>query len=193
MSVERRLSRGWQVFGSYTWSRTTGLQPSSGGTAADPQLSSTLGAGTFGRDPNSLTNARGRLPNDRPHMLRGSTSIALPRSGIVLAVSAQHLSGKPWAASTDLTLPQGNQRMLLEPRGSRRLASQTLVDLRVSRSIPCGAAGRLELLLDVLNLLDDTAEEALASDNRFGPNFGLPSVYLDPRRVMLGVRLDLGR
>ena len=30
---------------------------------------------TFGQDPNSLTNARGRLPNDRPHMLRAMGSV----------------------------------------------------------------------------------------------------------------------
>ena len=54
--------------------------------------------------------------------------------------------------------------------------------------------GRADLLLDVLNLLNDTAEEALASDNRFaGVNFGLPSLFVDPRRAMLGVRMNLGR
>ena len=53
--------------------------------------------------------------------------------------------------------------------------------------------GRVELLLDVLNLLNDTAEEALANDNLFSPNFGLPTTFIDPRRAMLSVRLNLGR
>ena len=44
-AVEKRLSNGWHAFASYTWSRTSGLQPSSGGTAADAQSSSTLGGG----------------------------------------------------------------------------------------------------------------------------------------------------
>jgi hypothetical protein len=53
--------------------------------------------------------------------------------------------------------------------------------------------GRIELLVDVLNVLNDTAEEALATDNLFSPNFGQPIVFMDPRRAMVGVRLNLGR
>jgi hypothetical protein len=192
-AVEKRLSDGWQVFGSYTWSRTFGLQPSSGGTAAEPQNSSTLGGGTFGRDPNSLTNARGRLPNDRPHMFRGAASWDVLRSGFIVAANVQHLSGKPWAASTQISLPQGDQRILLEPRGTRRLPSQMLVDLRVSRAVPCGSLGRIELLVDVLNAMNRTTAEGLASDNLFSPNFAQPTVFVDPRRVMFSARLNLGR
>ena len=191
-AIERRHSKGWYMLASYTWSRTTGLQPSSGGAAADAQLSSTLG-GPFGRDPNSLSNASGRLPNDRPHMFRTASSWEIPRTGFVVAGNVQLLSGKPWAASTQIALPQGDTRVLLEPRGSRRLPSQALVDLRVSRSMPCGNAGRLELLLDVLNALNRTAEEGIASDNIYGATFGQPTVFIDPRRVMLGARLNLGR
>jgi hypothetical protein len=47
--------------------------------------------------------------------------------------------------------------------------------------------------LDVLNALNDTAEEALATDNLFSPNFSHPTVFMDPRRAMLSVRLNLGR
>ena len=39
-------------------------------------------------------------------------------------------------------------------------------------------------MLDLLNLLNDTAEEALATDNRFSPNLAVPTVFIDPRRVM---------
>jgi hypothetical protein len=48
-------------------------------------------------------------------------------------------------------------------------------------------------MLDVLNLLNDTAEEAVASDNLFSVTFGRPTQFIDPRRAMLGVRLNLGR
>jgi len=192
-AVEKRHSDGWYAFGSYTWSRTSGLQPSSGAAAADPQASSTFGGGTFGRDPNSLINARGRLPNDRPHMFRGAGSWEVPRTGFVVAANVQRLSGKPWAASTQISLPQGDQRVLLEPRGTRRLSSQTLVDLRWSRAVPCGSVGRIELLVDVLNAFNRATEEGLATDNFYSPNFGQPTIFVDPRRVMLSARLNLGR
>ena len=102
IAVDRRRSRGWQVFGSYTLSRAYGLQPSSGTTAAGAQVA-TVGSPpglfapgvTFGQDPNDLTNAGGRLPNDRPHMLRIMASIDVPRTGFVVAANLQHLTASP--------------------------------------------------------------------------------------------------
>jgi len=194
-AVEKRRSHGWQAFGSYTYSRATGLQPSSGATAAASQVSTISGTPflTFGQDPNTLTNARGLMPNDRPHMLRFMGTVDIPHTGLTLAGNAQHFSGKPWAASTQIVLPQGDQRILLETRGTRRLSSQTLVDLRLSRPVSLGGSRRAELFVDVLNVLNDTAEESLANDNLFSPTFGQPTAFVDPRRAMFGVRLNLGR
>ena len=185
MAVEKRRSHGWQALGSYTLSKAYGLQPSSGTTAAGAQISTVSPPQplTFGRDPNDLTNARGRLPNDRPHIFRVRGSVDVPRTGVVLAASFQSFSGKPWAATALLPLPQNpSYRVLLEPRGSRRLSTQSLLDLRLSRTIPFGRMGRIELLVDVLNALNDTAEEGLATDNLFAPNFAQPTLFMDPRR-----------
>jgi hypothetical protein len=105
----------------------------------------------------------------------------------VFAANLQIVSGKPWAATALVSLPQGDQRVLLEPRGSRRLPSQSLLDLRVSRPIAFGRVGRVELLLDVLNALNETAAEGVATDNLFSANFGQPASFMDPRRAMVGV------
>ncbi len=196
MVAEKRRSHGWQAFGSYTWSKAYGLQASSGATASGAQASTVSPPQPllFGRDPNDLTNARGRLPNDRPHMFRVMGSVDLPRTGLVVAANFQHFSGKPWAATTIIPLGrQGDVRVLLEPRGARRLSSQSLLDVRVSRAMSIGGLGRVELLLDVLNTLNDTAEEALATDDLFNSNFGRPTVFIDPRRAILSIRLNLGR
>jgi hypothetical protein len=197
MVLERRRANGWQARGSYTFSRAYGLQASSGASAADPQVSTVAPAfptATFGRDPNNLTNANGRLPNDRPHMFRLMGTIDVPRTGgLTVSGNLQYFSGKPWASTAQVSLPQGDQRILLEPRGSRRLSSQTLLDLRASYAFHVGQLGRIDVMCDLLNVLNDTAEEALATDNFYSPNFGLPSVFIDPRRAMLGVRLNLGR
>jgi hypothetical protein len=105
----------------------SGLQAPSGSAASGAQVSSVAAATqlTFGQDPNSLNNARGRLPNDRPHMFRVMGSVDVPRAGLVVAANLQHFSGKPYAASAQLTLPQGSQRVMLEPPGSRRTSSQS--------------------------------------------------------------------
>jgi hypothetical protein len=90
-------------------------------------------------------------------------------------------------------VPQNTQqRVLLEPRGTRRLPSQTLLDVRLSRTFSLRRFGRVDVLVDVLNLLDDTAAEGLVTDNLFSPNFGQPTVFMDPRRVVVGVRMNVG-
>ncbi|MEO5740720.1 MAG: TonB-dependent receptor, partial [Vicinamibacterales bacterium] len=114
LAAEKRRSNGWQAFASYTWSKAYGLLPSSGTSAAGLQ-SSTVSPpqpSTFGRDPNDLTNARGRLPNDRPHIARLMGSANVPGTGFVFAANLQQFSGKPWAAAAQITLPQDARRIL---------------------------------------------------------------------------------
>jgi hypothetical protein len=172
-----------------------GLQAISNGAADDPQFSTIARPGflTFGQDPNDLTNATGRLPNDRPHVFRATTIVHLPWQGLLVSANLQSFSGKPWAASTQITLPQGSRRILLEPLGTRRLSSQSLLDVRVSKTLMLAGSAKIDLLFDVLNLLNDTAEEALVSDNLSAATFGQARAFIDPRRAMLGVRLNVGR
>jgi hypothetical protein len=204
IALEQRRSHGWQAYGSYTYSRVSGLQPGSGGVASAAQVStvapppSPVGL-TFGRDPNDLTNARGILLNDRPHVLRAAGSVDVPKTGLMAAASFQHFTGKPWAATASVSLAQNpNQRILIEPRGTERLSSQNLLDFRLARPFTFGGA-RVDLLFDVLNALNESAEESIQTDVRVTETvkanaaYGLPTAFVDPRRVMLGVRLNLGR
>jgi hypothetical protein len=195
IAAEKRPFRGWQVFGSYTFSKVYGLQSNSGTTASGAQPSTIANATpiTFGQDPNDLTNARGRLPNDRPHVFRVMAKADVPWWGLSVATNLQQFTGKPWAATTQISLPQGVRRILLEQRGTRRLSAQSLLDLRLSKTILTREAARIDVLVDVLNVLNDTAEEDLESDNLFSSNFGRPSAFMDPRRAMFGVRVRLGR
>jgi hypothetical protein len=195
LAVEKRLSTRWQASGSYTYSKTRGLLVTSNAAAAEPQFSTIARPSflTFGQDPNDLTNATGRLPNDRPHIFRSTGIVHLPWQEILIAGNFQYFSGKPWAATTQVTLPQGTQRIMLETRGTRRLPSQSLLDVRIAKTFAISSATRIELILDALNLLNDTAAEAIASDNLSAQTFGRATQFMDPRRVMLGVRLNLGR
>src|SRR5262249_27110748 len=115
LAAEKRQFNGWQVFGSYSYSRVYGLQSNSGSTAGGAQLSTIANAVPvlFGQDPNDVTNARGRLPNDRPHMFRVMGTFDVPLTGLMIGANMQYFSGKPWAASTLVSLPQGLQRILL--------------------------------------------------------------------------------
>jgi hypothetical protein len=197
LALEKRQSAVWQASGSYTYSRARGLQATSNGAADAAQFSTIARPGflPFGQDPNDVTNAAGRLPNDRPHVFRATTIVHLPWLGLLVSANLQSFSGKPWAASAQISLApeQGSRRILLEPPGTRRLPSQTLLDVRVSKTMTFGGAVKIEVLFDVLNLLDDTAAEALVSDNLSAATFGQPRAFVDPRRAMLGLRLNVGR
>ena len=98
-------------------------------------------------------------------MLRIMTSIDVPRTGSVVAANLQHLTGKPWA-KTIVNPDDALRRVLIEPRGTQRLSSQTVLDFRVSRAFRLGGTGRVELRLDVLNALNDTAEESIRTDGK---------------------------
>ena len=198
VALEKRLSNRWQASGSYTFTRAYGVQVTSNAPASEAQFSTIARPSflTFGQDPNDLTNAEGRLPNDRPHAFRATGVAHLPWN-LLVAANLQCFSGRPWMATALVALPQTNnqptQRVLLEPRGSRRLSSQSLIDLRIAKTLKAGGAGTVDLRLDVLNLLNDSAEESLRSDVLAAPTFGQPNVFMDPRRAMLSVRLSLGR
>jgi hypothetical protein len=199
--LEKRLSKGWQASASYAFSRSYGLQVTSNAAVSEAQFSTIARPTflTFGQDPNDLTNSQGRLLNDRPHVFRATSTGHLWRS-LLVAANVQYFSGRPWAATAQVKLPQsGRQRILIEPRGSERLPSQAIVDLRVAKTLPVGREGTVELRFDVLNAVNDDAAETLQSDVLFdsanvrNPTFGLPATFVDPRRAMLSVRLKLGR
>jgi hypothetical protein len=193
LTVDKRWSDSWQALASYTLSKTEGLQPSSGSSPGQGQFSSTFGGNPFGRDPNTLTNAVGRLSDDRTHVFRVMGSLPVLKTGLVLAGNFQYLTGLPWAATAQVSLPQGLTRILLDSPGTRRLSSQELMDVRLSKAFALAPKTRLELLLDVFNAFNSTAEERLADDNLLSQNFGRPSVFVDPRRAMLGVRLSFSQ
>lgn len=183
LTFEKRWSKRWQVLASYSLSKAYGLQGATSYGASAAQDSD----GSEG-DPNVFINATGNLLDDRTHMFRVQGSVAIPKVGVLLATNFQHLTGKPWGARTVVGLPQGVQQVFIEPQGSRRLSSQTLVDFRVSKVFRFAREGKLEILVDVLNLLNDTAEEGIVTDNFFSSNFAQPNFYIDPRRAMIGVR-----
>ena len=86
MAVEKRrsarLAGVWLVY-VLEGLRAAGLQRDDRRGRAGQHRGAAATQLTFGRDPNDLTNARGRLPNDRPHMFRvmGTRRRAADRPG----------------------------------------------------------------------------------------------------------------
>jgi hypothetical protein len=190
LTAQKRFRDRWQAMLSYSYSEAEGLQSQNGTESTGMQGSLTVSFNPFGRDPNDLTNATGILPNDRTHMLRAQGSVEIPRVGVLLGASFQHLTGRPYTGFANVTLPQGVRPIFVEPFGSRRLSSQQILDVRVSKIFRVGSAGSIEVLMDVLNALNDSAEEGVATRNFYSPNFGVGVEFMTPRRAMIGAKVS---
>jgi hypothetical protein len=190
LTFEKRWSDRWQAMVSYSVSEAAGLQATNKLAPGMAQASTTLGLNPFGRDPNDYTNATGPLNNDRTHMFRVQGAYEIPRVGVLVGGNFQYFTGQPWAAFANVRLPQGTRQIFTELRGTRRLSPQILLDLRVSKIFRFGKQGKVEILADVLNVNDDTAEVALVTNNLFSPNFDKPSVFVQPLRTMIGIKLS---
>ncbi|MFQ5790050.1 MAG: TonB-dependent receptor domain-containing protein [Acidobacteriota bacterium] len=223
LDFQKRFSNRWQFRTSYTFSENEGLISSSKPfvqNAVDVSFADvpqrTDGAIPFGRDPNDLTNATGKLRDDRTHMVRVQGALEIPKVNLSVGLHFQYLTGKPWAAFALVPLPQGNRAVYVEPPGTRRLPSQTLLDMRLAKTLSLrdlsllrwigryrpfrwagqsriirglGERGKMELSIDVFNILNDEAFEEIVTSNVFSPNFGEGRRFIDPRRAMLGVKL----
>ena len=95
----------------------------------------------------------------------------VPRAGINVAANLQYSSGKPWAKTADIVPSPAQGPRARAARAARDAAALVadVLDLRLSKAFTIGGAGRVELRVDVLNLLNDTAEESIASDRYDSP------------------------
>lgn len=189
LTAQKRWADRWQLLLSYCHSEARGLQSQNGDEATGMQGSPTTSFYPFGRDSNDVTNATGILPTDRTHTLPVQGSVEIPEIDILVGANFQYVTGRPYTAQANVTLPQGVHPIHIETLGFRRLSSQELLDLRISKTFRMGPTRSLALLVDILNALDDTAEEGVATRNRFSPNFGIGTDFVTPRGAMLGVRL----
>jgi len=187
LALNKRWSDNWQSLVSYTWSEAEGLINSNGRPPDFDQNSRAVAS--FGRDPNDLTNATGKLIGDRTHMFRVAGAYEIPGVEILIGANFQYLTGRPYAGqATNIRLPQGTRAIYVEPLGSRRLSNQSLLDLRVSKPFRFGDTRKIEIVLDIINALQEEAEESLITRNFFSSDFGAGNRFIDPRRAMIGVK-----
>ena len=191
VTLDKRLADRFQAQASYVWSQARGLLPSSGFGASASQTTQVFD-GSLARDPNQFLNATGNLQNDRTHTFRLTGTVLAP-GDVLIGLNYAWFSGKPWGGGELVertVLPQGNQWVYVETPGTRRLENQNILDLRVSRAFRSGDGRRkIELLMDVLNLFNVAATEAIASRTLGSTVFGVGERWIDPRRALVGIKV----
>lgn len=190
LSLTKRMSQRWQAIGSITIARVEGLH-------AGSSANQSSAAGAFGDDPNDLLNAFGLLGLDRNFMWKLQASYILP-ADVVLSTNWIWQAGRPYARKANVTRfadgatpAQGSFTIFLEPRdGSLRMDAQNYINLRAEKRVALGGSKRFTAMVDVFNLLNADTPLSIITETVTSVNFGVASSRFDPRRAMVGVRLE---
>ncbi len=182
----KRLSRGWQMQASYTWSRATGTIGN--GFHANSGI-----RGTWG-NPNQLINGAGRSPGDPTNEVKLLGSWRAPwLGGFTLGGVYRYTTGAAWGRTFVVTgVGQGRDTIHAEPRGTRRVDAINNLDLRMEKVVPLGGARWLGLVADVFNVTNQGVPDsdwAVPVFPSSGPSLGLPIAWRAARQWRLTVRL----
>jgi outer membrane receptor protein involved in Fe transport len=194
--LRKVMSHGWQARVSYTYLDSQGLLPSGRGGLTDTYggtQAASLRFSDFGQNPNDLVNAGGKLLGDRPHTVKSQVVVELPH-GFLVGANYLFQSGRAWVRFRkvedldNLGFPSA-PNIQLEERGDRRLPSWNSLDLNVQKAFALGQKAKLMLFGYVLNTFNDGANEDVVSREATTEGFGVPTVFIPPRRVMLGAKI----
>ncbi len=155
-TFEKRLSHGWELQGSFTYSSYKG---NIGAGYTDTDLENRA----F-NNPNTLINAYGPLFFDRPLQFRMLGTWLLPWNMIVSA-NFQAYSGSPWNRTLRrVYFPEGfgaefggvqtpYATVNAEALGSHRYQAYVNLDLHLEKGFSIGGDGKFTVMADVFNLL----------------------------------------
>jgi hypothetical protein len=183
----KRYARDLHFQASYTWSRTVGNYNNAfTSNAANADLGT---AGSF-VNPNKLINADGRTPQDFTHEVKVlGTYRVEPWGGLNVSGVYRYQSGRPWSRTANFGAQTQTFQVFVEPRGTRQLPAANVLDLRVEKTwTPSRRIGTLGLFADVFNVTNQGI--ALRIDAGSGPNFGVPTQWIEPRMLRVGARVS---
>jgi hypothetical protein len=160
-TVRRRFTGRWFVEGAYTYSRLAGNYPglfSDDNGQLDPNITSQYDLIEL------LANREGRLPADRPHIVKlaGFYRFDLAGAGVVTTGATVHAqSGRPVGLLGSHAL-YGQHEVFILPRGAGgRSDFTTRVDLRVGWARKLGRTTEIAVTLDLFNVLDASGVTAV--------------------------------
>jgi hypothetical protein len=191
LQVTKRMADHWQMVSSLVLARSTGRvgssRPNTSASGGPAGNQSGL-AGTFGRNPNDFINTDGRLIGDRPFTFKTQLVYELPK-GFLVGVNYLYQSGRPWARLVRVPGLGISTTILTEKiDGSRKVSNQSILDLKAQWEFSLGGPAKMAVFADVLNLTNESAFEGVLDRLGTSDNFGLPTEFIYPRRVMVGAK-----
>jgi outer membrane receptor protein involved in Fe transport len=189
LTYKKRFSNNWDMFASYTWSQSEGLNP----TFLDWGSQGYVMYGFRSEaDPNAHINAYKSLNADRRHMFRVVANYMAPWQ-IKFSTVANFQIGRPYDRYKYVQLPDSWQttQIIAEPASyDQRYPDQLIWDLSIGKHFNLGKETNLSVDLQILNLLNDDAVEGWRT-REFSPEVNpVPSQWVLPRRAELRLRFQ---
>jgi len=199
-SLTKRFTNRWQAQVSYVLSRSRGTW--------NNDNSNSYGASFRWASPTTaLINTDGRTTNDPTHEVKAYLSYNVPKVDLQVNAYYRYITGQAYTpfqqlSSSSLSFPQSSRgrRLLLEPRGSRRLDNENVLDLRVEKLFKLGAGSdRVSVYADLKNLFNKSVitsvNERYPSVSSIAPDGSSTSIpfagatgIIAPRQLILGAR-----
>jgi hypothetical protein len=210
LNLSRRFANRWQAQVSYVYSKAEGTINNGSEGLFSPYTK-------FYYTPTlSLVNSDGRLLNDRPHELKAFIGYEIPKVDISVNAAYRLMSGRTYAPYQRFSSSQINfsvtsfyfgsssgRQPYLEASGSRRLPTQSVLDLRLEKAFQVANTHRIAVFADFLNIFNSGTEIArlgrtpstslpLPPPAELGATEAVPfeaaSSITPPRQVILGAR-----
>jgi hypothetical protein len=151
----KRMSKGWQLLGSLTFSKFKG------NVGASYNESAGYGPDNAFASPNWLVNRYGDLELDRPFQLRLQGSVQLPID-FMLSAYYLYMSGAPYGRTLRVYFPDNPDYdpsnppyadVYAQAPGTSRLQAINNLDIRISKNFRIGRQAKFDIFVDVLNVL----------------------------------------
>ena len=208
LTVSRRFANRWQGQVSYVYSKNEG-------TVNNASRSLFRSTTTFYDTPTlALVNADGTPTNDIPHELKAFVGWEIPKIDLSVNATYRMLSGTTYApfqvyGSSAINFSatayywggSSGRSPFVDTRGSRRLPSRSIIDLRLEKVFSIGGSHRLALFSDFLNVTNQGTVTARngrvpsvsilipdGSGDTAAVPFEGPTGIIAPRQIMLGAR-----
>ncbi len=187
LTYKKRFSNNWDMFSSYTYSKSEGLNP----TFLDWGSQGYVMYGFRNEaNPNAHINADKALNADRRHMFRAVANYMAPWQ-IKFSTVVNFQIGRPYDRYKWVQLPSSpdTTQIIAEPASyDQRYPDQLIWDLGIGKHFNLGKGTNLSVDLQVLNLLNDDAVEGWRT-REFSPDENpVPSQWVLPRRAELRLR-----
>jgi Carboxypeptidase regulatory-like domain/TonB-dependent Receptor Plug Domain len=181
LTFNRRFADWWSMQASYTYSKSTGLNP----RALSQWQNNPLYGSREGSSPNQWFNVDGATQTgDRPHMLRVSANFELPWN-LHANTNVNLQSGRPYFREVRGTYGTNAGRQDYFIAEEFRHPFQSLVDFSIGKRFKLGDQAEMKLDLQFFNLLNNDATDFFETTILDPGETLYPTAWVKPRRVML--------